>query len=798
MPILSEQAVLDLTRAEQQIAELERQLNQLRSPVVVPVDVESDQSLRQLQADIDRVDAESVDVAVDVTGVDRANREFDELNRELDQADTNLRQVGDEAQRTGRELNQAGTQGTSAFNNLRSSFGGFVAAIGAAQGIRILARGIRDSIDEASNFEESLSKTQVVFREFSDDIEDFASVGPEALGLSSQAALEATSTFGNLFTALGLARDEAASLSPQIVQLGSDLASFNNISVDDALTALRSGLVGEVEPLRRLGVAINAAVVEQKAFELGLAETGGAISEAAKVQARYALILEQTTTAQGDFARTADGLANSQRTATAEIENAQVAIGQAFVPALQGALPLIVGAAEATSLLVTSFAELAGSVDPGTTAFARLQQSVGEAGISLEGLLATIVEVNDVEDQLGQRRSGDLNFETDTEEIRGLIEQLDLGADAVRRLREESNREFLLQFGFEEEDIDRLIELLERNVVEASIEARDALIHGEEAAERFKRALQGTTFFSPELARFRRESEATSEVLRTEAEALDILSFHADQAGVSLFQLLTTQENLPPSLQDLAGSISDSTRTFLAQIDAIETMKGELAALPDDIDVVSDVFRNAEGEISSSVDSFIENLTRSLETNRAFEINLARLAAQGFDALATEIREEGPEAAGLLNNFLKDPAAAAEADALARGQATLIADALFNELAADIEGQDVTPAFVQSIQKLAAATTDPEVRAVLEAIASGLSSQLILTPTIGPPAFSPEALRAVGSIATPGLAPQGGGDTIINTNIINANTQDVITDAARAAQTIDAVVRVRAGQSVPG
>ena len=98
----------------------------------------------------------------------------------------------------------------------------------------------------------------------------------------------------------------------------------------DALEKLRSGLVGEAEPLRVLGVNINEATTKAKAFELGLVGANGVVSEAAKVQARYALILEQTVTAQGDFARTADGVANTQRTLTAEWENAQVVIGQAL------------------------------------------------------------------------------------------------------------------------------------------------------------------------------------------------------------------------------------------------------------------------------------------------------------------------------------------------------------------------------------------------------------------------------------------------------------------------------------
>ena len=101
--------------------------------------------------------------------------------------------------------------------------------------------------------------------------------------------MEATATFGNLFVALGLSQEAAATLSPDIVQLASDLASFNNIGVEEAVEKLRSGLVGEAEPLRTLGVNINEALVQAKALELGLVTSAGAATEAGKVQARYAL-----------------------------------------------------------------------------------------------------------------------------------------------------------------------------------------------------------------------------------------------------------------------------------------------------------------------------------------------------------------------------------------------------------------------------------------------------------------------------------------------------------------------------
>ena len=207
----------------------------------------------------------------------------------------------------------------------------------------------------------------MVFGDFSDEIQEFARTGPTALGLANREALAFTSTFGNLFVALGLSQQEAAELSPAIVQLGADLASFNNIDVSEALEKLRSGLVGEAEPLRSLGVNINEAVTSAKAMELGLVGMNGELSEAAKVQARYALILEQTVTAQGDFARTADGIANRQRTLRAQFEDLRATIGEALVPVFERLLDvapkLLEGLEDLVPVIQSLSTSLAG-IDP--------------------------------------------------------------------------------------------------------------------------------------------------------------------------------------------------------------------------------------------------------------------------------------------------------------------------------------------------------------------------------------------------------------------------------------------------
>lgn len=188
------------------------------------------------------------------------------------------------------------------------------------------------AVDVAGDLGEARNKSSVVFGEWSDDLEQWAADADQALGLSERAAFEAAGTFGNLFTSMGLGRGAAADMSKDVVQLASDLGSFNNVDPSEMLEKLRSGLVGEVEPLRAVGINLNAAAVEAKALEMGLADANGEVSEAEKVQARLQIITEQAANATGDFARTADDAANKSRIVAAQYENMQATIGERLLP----------------------------------------------------------------------------------------------------------------------------------------------------------------------------------------------------------------------------------------------------------------------------------------------------------------------------------------------------------------------------------------------------------------------------------------------------------------------------------
>ena len=215
-------------------------------------------------------------------------------------------------------------------------------SLGVAFGGAAVANFAKQTVLAASDMNESISKVQVVFGQSADEVFKFGETAATSLGMSNQKALEAAGTYGNLFQAFGLGQGQAKTMSTSLVQLAADMASFNNTSVDDAILALRSGLSGETEPLKRFGVALSEVRLKTEALKLGLiSSTKEALTPAAKAQASYALILNDTKLAQGDYARTADGTANTMKTLAAKFEDAKVSIGQGLLPVFRALLGIL-------------------------------------------------------------------------------------------------------------------------------------------------------------------------------------------------------------------------------------------------------------------------------------------------------------------------------------------------------------------------------------------------------------------------------------------------------------------------
>lgn len=209
--------------------------------------------------------------------------------------------------------------------------GAAVAAAGVATGQ--IAAFFKDTITAASDVAESTSKIKVVFGQAANEVLKFGKTSATSMGISQASYREAVGTLGNLFVALKLPGPQAVKMSTDMVKLAGDLASFNNTKPEEALEALRSALIGETEPMQRYGVNINAATLQTQAFKMGLIDNvKDALTPAQKATATYALVMDQTKTAQGDFARTSDGLANSTRIAAAQWADLKAKLGDQFLP----------------------------------------------------------------------------------------------------------------------------------------------------------------------------------------------------------------------------------------------------------------------------------------------------------------------------------------------------------------------------------------------------------------------------------------------------------------------------------
>lgn len=231
-------------------------------------------------------------------------------------------------------FNNTGLQkAQKAFQGLTAS----TALVGAAVGGVVTAVGAMayKAVQAASDLNEAISKSNVVFGAISVEVQAFSRTAARSFGISETAALQAASTFAVFGKAAGLAGKDLAVFSTDFVGLAADLASFNNTSVDQAINALGAALRGESEPLRQYGVLLNDATLKAAAAELGIYRGTGALSQQAKVLAAQKVIYEQTNDAQGDFARTSDGLANQQRILAATFENVKTNIGQALLPVFQ-------------------------------------------------------------------------------------------------------------------------------------------------------------------------------------------------------------------------------------------------------------------------------------------------------------------------------------------------------------------------------------------------------------------------------------------------------------------------------
>jgi hypothetical protein len=287
-------------------------------------------------------------------------------------------------------------------------------AAGAFAGFNVVGA-IKKAVTAASDLNEQVSKSREVFGPYSQAVEATAQRLADAFGTPKTEIIEAASSIGLIAKGAGQSQEAAAALGAEFAETAVDVSSFFNVPVADALSAIRSGLVGESEPLRRFGVLLNEDAVKAEAARLGIARMGATLTDAQKVQARSSLISKGLAVAHGDQARTAGEVASQIRIMGGRLENLSAEAGKALRPVTEVFLgladtliskvtPAIVPAAQA---ITSGFLTVINTVQPGLEAIgerlmafpANIQAAFGSGTIGFLGEFGAALKA-DVLDEL--------------------------------------------------------------------------------------------------------------------------------------------------------------------------------------------------------------------------------------------------------------------------------------------------------------------------------------------------------------------------------------------------------------
>lgn len=259
-----------------------------------------------------------------------------------------------------------------------------------------IASAVAASFKMASDFEESLNKVRVAFGSSSESVEQFASTTLKNFGIARGSALDMAALFGDMATSMGLPQGEAAKLSTSLVSLAGDMASFKNIPLKEAETALSGVFTGETESLKRLGIVMLETNLNAFALTQGINKQVKEMTQAEKVALRYAYIMDVTKNAQGDFARTSGGAANQMRIFQESIKELGASFGNILLPAIT---PIISKINEwlqkfgqlssETKTTIVVIAGLVAVVGPLLIVFSKVITAVGAIKIAMVGLAAT-------------------------------------------------------------------------------------------------------------------------------------------------------------------------------------------------------------------------------------------------------------------------------------------------------------------------------------------------------------------------------------------------------------------------
>lgn len=242
------------------------------------------------------------------------------------------------------------------------------------------------AVKMASDLTETLSKTNEVFKESANTVLEWSNNSIDNMGMAQQTALDMASTFGDMGTSMGFTTEEAANMSMQLVQLAADMASFKNISVERANTALTAIYTGETESLKAMGIVMTEANLEQFAMAEGCKTTYKNMTQTEKVMLRYRYVMAMTTNAQGDFVRTGNSLANQTRKLGENVKQTATSFGKLLEPAITSIVSTL-------NDVVSWVDNLSDSTKRGILIAAEIVAAIGPVLIAITGIVKAITAV---------------------------------------------------------------------------------------------------------------------------------------------------------------------------------------------------------------------------------------------------------------------------------------------------------------------------------------------------------------------------------------------------------------------
>lgn len=275
----------------------------------------------------------------------------------IDQLKRSLKDAGDAIDKATKGWEGAADNAAQGAEKAGRSMGDVLKGILAADVLKQAGKAILDfgkeSVALASDLEEVQNVVDVTFGENSKQVDSWAKKASKSYGLTELQAKKFSSTMGAMLKSMGMSGKEVKDMSLNMTGLAADMASFYNLDHETAFEKIRAGISGETEPLKQLGINMSVANLEAYAMSQGITKGYEAMTQAEQAQLRYNYLLSVTADAQGDFARTSDGYANSLRVLENNFSTLKANIGEALLPVVSGAVTAINGLFDALTPEVT-------------------------------------------------------------------------------------------------------------------------------------------------------------------------------------------------------------------------------------------------------------------------------------------------------------------------------------------------------------------------------------------------------------------------------------------------------------